>query len=52
MNAEIQTLAALALVAIAATWLVLRTLAKKKHPGCGDDCGCASQKISSTPRRS
>jgi FeoB-associated Cys-rich membrane protein len=51
MNAEIQTLAALALVAIAATWLVLRGMAKKKSPGCGGDCGCASQKIPSPSRR-
>ena len=52
MNAEIQTLASLAIVALAATGLVLRGLVKKKSPGCGGDCGCTSQKISSTPRRS
>ena len=40
MNAETQTLAALAVVAIAAVWLVRRTLAKRKNPGCGGDCGC------------
>jgi hypothetical protein len=42
MNAETQTLAALAVVAIAAVWLVLRALAKRKNPGCGGDCGCAT----------
>jgi len=42
MNAEAQTLAALAVVAVAAVWLVLRALAKRKNPGCGGDCGCAT----------
>jgi hypothetical protein len=41
MNSSIQTFVALALVALAASWLVLRALAKKKNPGCGGDCGCA-----------
>jgi hypothetical protein len=40
MNAETQTLAALAVVAIAAAWLLFRALAKRKNPGCGGDCGC------------
>jgi hypothetical protein len=45
MTAEIQTLIALALVAVAATWLVLRALAKRKAPGCGGDCGCPHQEL-------
>ena len=45
MTAEIQTLLALGLVAFAASWLVLRALAKKKHPGCGSDCGCATSEL-------
>jgi hypothetical protein len=45
MSAEIQTLLALAVVAVAATWLVLRALAKKKNPGCGGDCGCPASEI-------
>jgi cobalamin synthase len=40
MNTETQTLAALAVVAIAAAWLLFRALAKRKTPGCGGDCGC------------
>ena len=48
MTAEIQTIVALAIVALAATWLVLRAVAKRKNPGCGGDCGCPAQKISST----
>jgi hypothetical protein len=51
VSPELQTLLALALVALAATWLLLRAVAKKKHPGCGGDCGCPSQKISSPPAR-
>jgi len=45
MTPEIQTLAALAVVAVAATWLVLRALAKRKSPGCGGDCGCPHQEL-------
>jgi hypothetical protein len=42
MSAELQTIAALLVVAAAATWLVLRALAKRKNPGCGTDCGALS----------
>ena len=45
MTPEIQTLLALAVVAVAATWLVLRTLAKRKQPGCGGDCGCPHDEL-------
>jgi hypothetical protein len=45
MTAEIQTIIALALVAFAATWLVLRAIAKRKSPGCGGDCGCAASEL-------
>ena len=51
MSPAAQTLAALALVAVAATWLVRRALAKKKHPGCGGDCGCPAPKFPSALRR-
>ncbi|MSU67384.1 MAG: FeoB-associated Cys-rich membrane protein [Opitutaceae bacterium] len=51
MTTEFQTLAALALVALAATWLVRRAFAKKQNPNCGSDCGCTSKKVSSAPRR-
>jgi hypothetical protein len=40
MSPAIQSLVALVLVALAASWLVLRAFAKKKTPGCGGDCGC------------
>jgi membrane protein implicated in regulation of membrane protease activity len=43
MSPEIQTVAALAVVAVAAIWLVRRALAKRKNPGCGGDCGCGTK---------
>lgn len=49
MTAEIQSLLALAVVAVTATWLVLRTLAKRKQPGCGGDCGCPASEIKVKP---
>jgi MYXO-CTERM domain-containing protein len=45
MSPPFQTFAALVLVALAAAWLVRRSLAKKKQPGCGSDCGCASSEV-------
>jgi hypothetical protein len=45
VNSSVQTFLALAIVAVAATWLVLRSLAKKKNPGCGGDCGCATDEL-------
>ena len=45
MSPQIQTFAALAVVAIAATWLVWRSVAKRKNPGCGGDCGCPSSEL-------
>jgi hypothetical protein len=48
MNAQLQTMAAFGIVAIAAVALVWRVVAKRKNPGCGGDCGCPAQKISST----
>ncbi len=45
MSPEFQTIAALALVALAATWLILRANAKRKHPGCGSDCGAVSPEL-------
>jgi hypothetical protein len=45
MNPQFQSFAALVVVALAAAWLVRRSLAKKKHPGCGGDCGCASSEV-------
>jgi hypothetical protein len=45
MNAQLQTVVALAIVAVTAIWLVARTVAKRKHPGCGGDCGCPAEKL-------
>ena len=45
MNPPIQSFLALAIVAIAVVWLVRRSLAKRKHPGCGDDCGCPATEV-------
>jgi hypothetical protein len=51
MTAELQTLAALTIVALAASWLVLRMLAKKKQPGCGGDCGCPTNEFKAKLKR-
>jgi hypothetical protein len=51
MNSSTQTLIALVLVAVAASWLVLRALAKKKNPGCGGDCGCATDELKAKLKR-
>ena len=48
MSPELQTVLALALVALAAGWLVRRALAKRKKPGCGSGCGCAAEKFKSS----
>ncbi len=45
MSPQLQTIAALALVALAAGWLVWRALAKKKKPGCGGGCACPTEKL-------
>lgn len=45
MSPELQTLAALVVVAVAAVWLVRRALAKRKNPGCGTDCGAVSPEL-------
>lgn len=45
MSAEFQTYAALVVVAVAATYLILRALAKRKNPGCGSGCGAVSPEI-------
>ena len=45
MNSEFQTIAALAIVGLAAIWLVRRSLAKRQQPGCGGDCGAVSPEV-------
>ena len=51
MNASVQTFLALLIVAIATTWLIVRALAKKKSPGCGNDCGCATDDLKAKLKR-
>jgi hypothetical protein len=40
-----QTIAALAIVALAVTGLIWRSVAKSAKPGCGGGCGCPSSEI-------
>jgi len=51
MPPEVQTVAALAVVALAAGWLVLRALAKRRQPGCGSDCGCPADELKEKLKR-
>lgn len=44
MSPTLQSILALIVVAIAVTWLVRRSLAKKKA-GCGGDCGCPASEV-------
>jgi uncharacterized protein YbbK (DUF523 family) len=44
MNTEIQSIAALLIVALAAAWLVRTAVKKSRSPGCGsEDCGAVSR---------
>lgn len=45
MTSSVQTVVALAIVAVAAVWLVMRALAKRRNPGCGSDCGAVSPEV-------
>ncbi len=45
MSPQLQTFAALIVVAIAATWLLLRAVAKRRNSGCSGDCGCPTGKL-------
>lgn len=45
MTPEIQSAAALTIVALAALWLTLRAFVKRKNPGCGGECACPTQKL-------
>jgi hypothetical protein len=51
MSPEVQTLAALALVAVAAIWLTWRALAARRKPGCGGGCGCTAEELKAKARR-
>ena len=41
----LQTVAALIIVAIAATWLVVHALGKRRKPGCGGECACPTREL-------
>ena len=41
MSSSVQTVIALALVAVAATWLIWSAVRKRRTPGCGSE-GCAA----------
>ena len=45
MSSLFQTIAALVIVALAATWLTLRALAKRSKPGCGGECNCPTREL-------
>ncbi len=45
MTPEFQTIAALIVVALAASYLIVRALRKRRNPGCGSDCGAISPEI-------
>jgi hypothetical protein len=45
MSVDFQTIAALVVVAIAATWLIIRTFGKQRKPGCGGGCDCPTQEL-------
>lgn len=48
MSPSFQTIASLAIVALAVTWLFWRVLAKRNKPGCGGGCGCPASEIKAT----
>ena len=45
MSTSLQTILALVVVGAAVTWLVVRTLAKRKRPGCGGECACPTEEL-------
>jgi hypothetical protein len=51
MSSQLQTIIALTLVALAAACLAWRWFGKRKNAGCGSDCGCDAQKITSSLKR-
>ncbi|WP_108825478.1 FeoB-associated Cys-rich membrane protein [Ereboglobus luteus] len=51
MNATFQTVTALVIVGIAATWLVWRAWSKRKKPGCGDNCACPADEFKKRLKR-
>jgi len=44
-SSDFQSIAALVIVALAATWLIVRAIVKRRKPGCGGDCGCPTDEL-------
>ena len=51
MTPAVQTVIALALVVLAAAWLIRRAIVKRQHGGCGDDCGAISPELKKLQRQ-
>lgn len=45
MTSDFQTIAALVVVALAATWMIARAVSKRGKPGCGGGCACPTQDL-------
>jgi hypothetical protein len=50
MSSHFQSIAALVIVALAATWLIARAVGNRRKPGCGGDCGCPASAIKTKSR--
>lgn len=51
MGSQLQSYAALGIVLVAVVWLAWYYLGGKKKPGCGGDCGCATDKFKEKLKR-
>ena len=51
MTAELQTYAALAVVAGAVAGLVWRVVRRRREPGCGGSCGAVSPEMKALRRK-
>ena len=45
MSPSLQTVVALAIVALAAALLIRSAFRKRRNPGCGDNCGAVSPEV-------
>jgi hypothetical protein len=45
MNAELQEIVALGIVALAAVALLVRQVKRRKQPGCSGGCACPAKKL-------
>jgi hypothetical protein len=45
MPADFQTIAALVVVAVTATWMIARAVSRRRKPGCGGECSCPTQEL-------